>query len=141
MDREQIIHEIESLIKALKANNGWWENRGRGGWFNHDTLEDALALIKELTEENERLRFIIYEATEREKENLRLTNEIHSQIKKLPALAELKFAEVKADTVRKMQNQLKMEFDRFGRKDGFITKETIYWFIDQIAKEMLEGEK
>lgn len=60
LNAEQIVIEIQGLIKALKANNGWWENRGRGGWFNHDILVDAVAVItsqeqriKELTEENE----------------------------------------------------------------------------------------
>jgi hypothetical protein len=51
LNREKIVIEIAGHIKALKANKGWWENRGRGGWFNHDILEDALSLINELTVE------------------------------------------------------------------------------------------
>lgn len=56
LNREKIVIEIEGLVKALKFNKGWWENRGRGGWFNHDILEDALALINELAVENEYLK-------------------------------------------------------------------------------------
>ena len=46
-----------------------------------------------------------------------------------------------ADTVRKMQEQLKMEIDRFGKKGGFVSKEVVAWFIDQITKEMLKEEE
>lgn len=48
--------------------------------------------------------------------------------------------EAEADTVRKMQERLTMEFDRL-HKNNFMTLEVRQWIIDQIAKEMLEGKK
>lgn len=48
-------------------------------------------------------------------------------------------AKAKADTVRKMQERLTKEFDRM-HKSNFITVEVRQWIIDQIAKEMLEGQ-
>ena len=49
-------------------------------------------------------------------------------------------AEARADTVRKTQERLKMEIERFGREDCSVSKEVIFWFIDQIAKEVLEED-
>lgn len=111
LNREQIEIEIAGLIKALKANNGWWENRGRGGWFNHDILEDALALIKELTEENEDL-----------KAQCRYYAEAYHS--------------VKADTVRKMQSEIKDRCIKGGIYPAFVART-----IENVAKEMLEGEQ
>lgn len=91
LNAEQAKSEIQSLIKALKDCGGWVKRGNGEGWFNHEILADALALInsqeqrigaqdmtiselrkraekaehdadryaqriKELTEENERLR-------------------------------------------------------------------------------------
>ena len=56
MTDEQIIKEIKSLIKAIKDNNGWWENEGRGGWFNYSILEDALTVIQRLKSQVNRLK-------------------------------------------------------------------------------------
>ena len=47
---------------------------------------------------------------------------------------------VRADTVRKMQKRLTLEFDRLHKKN-FMTSEVRQWIIDQTAKEMLEGTK
>jgi len=58
-EREQIVNEIRSLIVALNASGGWSDRANSEGWFNHEILEDALALIEELTDENEMLRNII----------------------------------------------------------------------------------
>ncbi len=62
LNAENIINEIQSLIKALKDCGGWVKRGNGEGWFNHEILADTLALIKsqeqkvkELTEENERL--------------------------------------------------------------------------------------
>ena len=81
LKREEIVIEIQGIIKALKANNGWWENRGRGGWFNHDMLVDALALINELTEDLDATRAALNDANNdrkkltEENERLRAENE------------------------------------------------------------------
>jgi predicted nuclease with TOPRIM domain len=75
-------------------------------------MRDALALIKELTEENERLRDTAYH----------LECEVHRE---------------RADTVRKMQERLNEAFKHYPQRCGECCKEK----VDQIAKEMLEGEK
>lgn len=83
--------------------------------------------IKELTEENERLR---------------VDNEIKSQ--KRANIFEITnaFERGRTDGVRKMQERLKAEMRNtarysFGRREYSVIGEE---FIDQIAKEMLEGD-
>ena len=108
---EQKIYELENRLKEC-------ENGYEGTLFlDRCKLHDAEEKVKELTEENERIKleYAGFEAGARHAVSF-----------------------VRADTVRKMQEQLKMEIDRFGRKDGWITKETVFWFIDQIAKERVE---
>ena len=63
LNAENIINEIQSLIKALKDCGGWVKRGNGEGWFNHEILADALALItsqeqriKELTDKNEGLK-------------------------------------------------------------------------------------
>lgn len=109
LNREQIVIEIQSIIKALKVNNGRWENRGRGGWFNHDILEDALALIKELTEE----------------------------VADLKAIAEQyqkQFEEAKTDTVREFAEKLKRYYNELS---GKTFPPLVAYHIEQIEKEFL----
>ena len=45
LNAENIINEIQSLIKALKDCGGWVKRGNGEGWFNHEILADALALI------------------------------------------------------------------------------------------------
>ena len=83
-------------------------------------MKGVLALIRELTEENERLR------------------ESGVDYRNIPYIK----AEAKADTVRKMQEKLKAEFKdccRYiqGNREYFIVGEEL---IDRIAKELLEVE-
>ena len=78
----------------------------------------ALSLIKELTEENERLK------------ELGTTKEIEKEIVR---------RETRADTVRKMQERLVKRFK--GDKYNVYTVYNIHRYIDQIAKEMLEDNK
>ena len=81
----------------------------------------ALALIKELTEENERLRSCVVS---------------EEQVKTIAETTiKLGIDTIKADTVRKMQERLKEQFrDKFGYRSDYIHE-----LIDIIAKEMLEG--
>ena len=72
--------------------------------------KDALALIKELTDENEKIGI----------ENFNLICEL---------------SHIKEDTVRKMQERLIAEFRKDDRMNFYLRKT-----LDQIAKEMLEGE-
>ena len=82
--------------------------------------EDAITIIKELTEENERLQ------DEADRYKRYYFNHEYDKFE----------AEVRADTVRKMQEKLTKEFDRL-HKNNFMTPEVRQWIIDQIAKEML----
>ena len=125
-------------------------------------LKDALSLIKKLTEENEKLHASCTEFERKcaslndENERLRAENakyeaENHAEFNKWLKLEEAtkrhhaelfedaKIA-VKEDTVRKMQERLTLEFNRF-HKSNFITPEVRQWIIDHIAKEMIgEGK-
>ena len=103
----------EQIIKALECcNGGDCETCKALGvacdatWKFH---KDALALIKELTEENERLRDTAY----------RLECEVHRE---------------RADTVRKMQERLYPLYKVLCVDEGDWRYE-----VDQIAKEMLEA--
>ena len=129
MEREQIIKALECCSKDDCDNcpNGF------GNCYSN-LAKDALAIIesqeqriKELTEENERL---------------------HAEITHLEGHreADIKaFKTLRDDTVRKMQERLKAKmndhpkrFVLYGIFDAYylVSKS----FIDQIAKEMLEGE-
>jgi hypothetical protein len=81
--------------------------------------EDALALIKELTEENERLT----------KTNLIFARNVETVAANYYKLG-------CTDTVRKMQERLNEAFKHYPQRCGDCCKEK----VDQIAKEMLEGE-
>lgn len=58
-----------------------------------------------------------------------------------------KLSRIKEDTVREFVERLKAEIKRFAvakftsktKNPDFITKDVAIWFIDQIAKEMVEG--
>lgn len=96
--------------------------------------------IKELTEENEKLTINMnaYGLTAKNlgEDNERLRAEVSVKKKLLDKCIDLE-DKVRADTVRKMQERLTLEFDRF-HKSNFMTPEVRQWIINQIAKEMLE---
>lgn len=48
--------------------------------------------------------------------------------------------QVRTGTVRKMQKRLTTEIERFAKRGGFLSKDVIFWFIDQTAKELLGKE-
>ena len=112
----------------------------------------ALTLINELTEENERLRNIVVKWNEYTAEANKKLDEIYIGAKIL--VEENKRLEKKslaidelltvgrniaiADTVSEMQKRLTFEFDRM-HKNNFMTPEVRQWIINQIAKEMLEA--
>ena len=97
-------------------------------------IADALALInsqeqriKELAEENERLRVVADMSDTTLTDALRIVNEFcDNRVKRS-----------KADTVRKMAESIKLEFYR---EFDEIIPSIMADRIDQIAKEMLEGE-
>ena len=94
-------------------------------------MEHSLALItsqeqriKELTEENERV-----------KARILAENHLRTQAEEMLANG---MNVIKADTVRKMQERLTMRFGTYTAKDMTPITE-VFRLLDQIAKEMLEG--
>ena len=85
-------------------------------------IADALSLIKELTEKNERLKCHVNRLKKYDEER---DIALHARL----------ISETRADTVRKMQERLKEAFEH----SGLYGVDAIERRIDQIAKEMLEG--
>lgn len=99
----------------------------------------ALSLIKELTEDNERLRDILLQFTDIVhkwgNKNGYDTTEI--SLVSITYEANKIKSQIEADTVRKMQERLKdgINEEEYTHNTGYLI-----WLIDQIAKEMLEGK-
>lgn len=111
--------------------------------------KNALALIKQLTEEVADLKAIAegyqkqFEDCYEEKaklteENERLRAENNTYANGVEKIAINYYNKGKADTVREMQETFKEEVRKYA---DVICTEDAEWLIDQIAKEMLEGEK
>lgn len=81
----------------------------------------ALSLIKELTEENERLNGAVEMYEEERKYHFEMSRK--------------KIAEAKADTVRKMQTEIEARCIKGGIYPAFV-KST----IDKVAEEIIKGE-
>jgi uncharacterized small protein (DUF1192 family) len=138
LNAENLINEIQSLIKALKDCGGWVKRGNGEGWFNHEILADALSLInsqeqriKELTEENERLRA----------ENENKCKDCAGCISD-----KCDCANIEAYTVEKYKSAI---IEYYSKPKYQPTKEHpikhtqieyLFAVLDQIAKEMLEGE-
>ena len=125
LNREQIIKALECCyMQELEHNENCPECHYTDLYPNCAEYlgKHAFALIKELTEENERLR----EKADRNLENLKAV------------LEEISENTIVADTVRKMQERLKtkskVRINTIFGKCLMLTDED----IDQIAKEMLE---
>ena len=103
LNRDQIIKALECCI------NDECDKCGRTfGNCQANLMTDALALIKELTEENEKLA-----------RNLHQTNtNLH---------------EVKSDTVSKMRSMIKEKCIRFGIYPAFVKE-----IVERVAEEILE---
>lgn len=116
--KEQIIKAIIELRVHGLDNGGTIGYHA--GWCDDvaDRLANALSLIKELTEDNESLK------TQRRVLAVGL-KDLRQEIK-----------ETKADTVRKMQTEIASRCIKGGIYPAFVERT-----IDQVAKEMLEGEK
>ena len=157
LNREQIIKALECCTRGRKSKDdypcdscpynecnlvgGTGERQISGtcqGWL----MKDALALIRELTEENERLRA---DKKELVNENAELKNQIQEAdfteeeidfIDEYTRLLNEGIRDAKANTVRKMQKRLHKRKVSYGN----ITFRVVHIDdIDQIAKEMLDG--
>lgn len=124
LNREQIIKALESCIKAQCENCC-----NLGNWHEQwncmtDIMKNALALIKELTEENERLHASCTELTQ--------------ECKKWQERVKIECDYTKADTVRKVQLGFAVHFGTYTHNDEVKIFE-VFKLIDRISKEILEG--
>lgn len=126
-NREKIIEALEICITEKgRCRNCPYYNEAP---CIHILQRDALSLIKELTKENERLTA----------DNEWLKREVNTNEEDYTKVAKNFYNKGKADTVRKMQERLKHHLEKPEFPwDSFTVAEEV---IDQIAKEMLEGEK
>ena len=128
MEREQIIKALgccaasQNLCEECPIDRAKKDDCMCGQFL----AQNALALIKELTEENERLHASCTELTQ-----------CYTKVETLYKIECKRVDTVKADTVRKMQEGLKA--NKICR-DGLSFKVVDFDTIDQIAKEMLEGK-
>lgn len=155
LNREQIIKALECCIKNQCENCcqcGNWHEQWNCMTF---LMKNAVALIKELTEENEKLHASYTELTLKcaslTEENERLRGFNSAKCEDCAGCTSWKCdcanieAQAKADTVRKMQERLKNaicdntypDFNRDGKPVNVWKATTGYDLIDQIAKEML----
>lgn len=132
MTNEEAIEWLVAIEeKYIRGGDEGFDNQRRAALH---LARNALALIKQLTEENERLKEILHTDISfvRVSRGSGKTNHLRE-------VARLRMDAVRADTVREMQERFTKEFDRM-HKSNFLTVEVRQWIIDQIAKEMLEGD-
>ena len=126
LNREQIIKALE-CCKSPKLTKCYGCPRDKeDGHCMYRLNEDALSLIKELTEENERLSGAVKQYEEERKYHFEMSRK--------------RIVEAKADTVRKMQDRLMECFNNEVEHLAMYTEAQVIFAIDQIAKEMLEGD-
>lgn len=138
LNREQIVKAMEDCINRPKCIDYPNLTLCSGHDFEY-LLVQALDLIKELTEENERLSEELAKSYNALDEQMNFyCSFTKSKIQNCPIDDEV--AKAKADTVRKMQERLKESLDDFYTtgEDALLDVPDL---IDQIVKEMLEGEK
>lgn len=115
MNREQIVKALECCSDGGRCNDCPYDSDCFiPQWV---IVKDALALVRELTEENDRLSRTRYMVSP------------DGRTEMIPSVES-----VKADTVRKMQERFSMILD-VGEE---IATDTAVDFLDAIAKEMLE---
>lgn len=115
MERDKIIKSMEICRDALTCKGCTYDPLVD---CHRELWKDAISLIKELTEENERLRAAI-----------------PLWAKQCVELEE-RCMQLRADTVRKMQEALEHRIHSKLSYHGWYIKETV---IPEIAKDMLEG--
>ena len=127
LNREQIVKALECCSKKKWSKCSGCPREAEDALCMYRLCSDALALIRELTEENERL----------EKEVDRLSQVVLYH----DGITEMEVAEAKADTVRKMQERLKARYKLPQSNEvSSISPFQLHECIDQIAKELLEEE-
>ena len=117
--RKEIIKALECCQKR-KCQSCTYDVFGNS-LSNCKVKKHALSLIKELTEENERLNGAVEMYEEERKYHFEMSRK--------------KIAEAKADTVRKMQTEIEARCIKGGIYPAFV-KST----IDKVAEEIIKGE-
>ena len=137
LNREQIIKALECISRTEDVLCEGCDYRKYDGLACHRIgAKNALALINELTEENERLtslcvsKDVIIGDMNAENERLRKANEYYSELEQGCYVTGVK--KVISDTVRKMSKRIK-EYFPYEADSG------LYVVLDQIEKEMLEN--
>lgn len=92
-------------------------------------IKNALALIKELTEENERLR----------ENNIFLNDTIGKNAQQALEVTLAEIEKAKADALRDMQSRLAQYIGTYTDK-SFVYVSAMFKLIERIAKEMVEDE-
>ena len=135
LNREQIRYkmsekQIKTALECLSKPNSTPADREKCYFMwkepsclscYHEVSQNALALIKELTEENERLRAVEFTCGWVKPHKV-LECPIFDEVEK-----------AKADTVREMHSKIKERCIKGGIYPAFVART-----IDQIAKEMME---
>lgn len=124
----------EQIIQGLRENDSPYKT-------DRDNIWDAIALIKQLNEENEaiseRCAIQVVTAIELDKQVQRLTEE-NEDLKAIAEQYQKQFEEAKADTVREMQERLKAYFGTYAFGYKIPLTEALK-AVNQIAKEMTDG--
>lgn len=120
LNREQIVRDLERCAANDKSHctKCVYFYRAADSICVEYLLKDALALIRELTEENERLEAEV------------------SVKRKLLDKCEERFSSIKADTVNKMYIEIKERCIKGGIYPAFVARTTA-----DVAKELLEEGK
>lgn len=113
-NRVRIINELEGLVEFITCP---------------EYIKDALALIKELTEENERWQAV---ALKQEDTMQMIAQEKQTYYDELQT--------IKADTVRKVQDRFAFEIGTYTSEDT-VKVVDVFKILAQIEKEVLEGDK
>ena len=129
------LHDAEEKVKELTQAHEMLSES-----YDHleKTKDELLSERSRLTEENERLRGILLQFTDIVHKWGNKNGYDTSEISLVPILNEetaIK-SQIRADTVRQMQSEIKERCIKGGIYPAFVAST-----IDQIAKEMLEGEK
>ena len=135
LNREQIIKALECCLEseycATCPATDYCSNID-------DLMGKAFDLIKELTEENERLTEELAKSYKALDEQMNFyCSFTQSKVSNCPIDDEV--AKVKPDTVREIQTRFAMHFGTYTYQD-IVKVRDVFRVLDQIAKEMLKGE-
>lgn len=149
LNREQIIMALECCTRGRKSKDdrpclecpynecnlvgGTGERQTTGtcqGWL----MKDALALIKELTEENEKLRTIIAKANENTTEYVKMLKEIKFAVEKF-----------KNNILLTLHSELNAELLKVARcqkaDEPNMRSQEVFDILDRKIKEMMEDQE